>query len=240
MTKNATKQKIIMIIFISILVIFLFIAVYSVKAKAFNNVNDKKIISLNKQGEAVISIFNEEDGFWAPGVEKNKSFYLQNNSTDKCMLNKMKFQVSLKDAGGNAIDLSSDRYKKFVNSMKGTLSCGGKVLFNGKISDLIDVNKDLKNDIAIDSRSNIKMDLTFSMSSDADDSLKNLTGSINISFLFKSLDGSSLTDSFSKKGQLVDSLVKTGSIIDTKVLIILGIISITLGGFIIIRKRKND
>lgn len=238
MTGNRIKQKIIKIILI--LFVFSLSTFYSVKAEAFSNVDEKKIIQLNKQGKAVISIFNEGDGFWAPGFEKNKSFYLQNNSTDKCMLNKIKFQISLKDAQGNAITSASDRYKKFVDAMNGTLVCDGKILFSGKISDCIKVDTDFKNEVAIDSRSNIKMDLTFSMNSDADDSLKNLTGSIDISFLFNSLDGSSLADSFTKKGQLVDSLIQTGSIIDTKVLIILGIAFIALGGFIIIKKRKND
>lgn len=227
--KNLVKKNIVKIILI--LFVFSWNTFYPVKAESTNSTNDdNKIICLNEQGEASTSVFSKTDGLWAPGIDKTKSFYLQNNSTNNCTLNKINWIVSIKDAAGNVIDSSSDRYKNFNNYMNATLVYKGKTLFNGKLSDLLKDEINLKNNITINERSKIKMDLTFSMSSDADSSLQNLIGSIDTSFLFTSLDGSSL----------VNSLVKTGSMIDTKVLIIVGIIFIGLGGFIITRRKNHS
>lgn len=224
--ENVIKQRVVK--FILILFIFSLNTSYFPKADSSNSTTDKKIISLNEQGEASTSVFNENDGLWAPGIEKDKSFYLQNNSTDNCTLNKINFKISLMDAEGNIIDSSSDRYKNFNNVMNATLECNGKTLFNGKLSDLLNSDMNFKNDITINGKNKIKTYLKLSMNTDADSSLQNLVGIIDISFVFTSLDGSSL----------VNSLVKTGSIIDTKILIILGIIFIATGSFVVIRRKS--
>lgn len=216
--------------FILILFVFSWNTFYPVKAESTNSTNGNKIISLNEKGEASTAIFNKSDGLWAPGIVKNKSFYLQNNSTNNCTLNKINWVVSIKDIEGNVISLSDDRYKNFNNFINTTLVCNGKTIFSGKLSELLNESENFKDSITINEQSKIKMDLTFSMSSDADDSLQNLVGAIDMSFLFTSLDGSSL----------ISSLVKTGSAIDTKIFIIIGIILILVGTIIITRKKNHN
>lgn len=232
MKSNAGNRISSKFIFILILLfIFLSNNFYYIHAKASSSAADnKKVISINDKGEATASIFNESDGLWAPGITKTKSFYLQNNSSDNCTLNKIDFKALLKDNAGNLIDTTSSKFNYFNESMNATLVCNNKTIFSGKFSELINHEFDLKDNITIDAHSKIKLDLTFSMDSAADASLQNLKANIDMKFWFHALDGSSL----------ISILTNTGSIFNTQVLFVVGIALVAVGSYIIFKKKSHS
>jgi hypothetical protein len=224
--KNKNTRKVILIgIFLCFLLEIGFL--YS-SVKADSTYSENNVIFLNDKGEKSAALFNECDGLWGPGTTKSKKFFMENTSRYDFTFENLKVNLGLTDFNNIKIEENNKIYGEFLKSINLVLSDESGVLYEGRFIDLfhgINVNG-LKITVPANSKKLLNIKLTMDKSSG--NSLQALIGKSEISVVGHSIGN----------GNGGETLVQTGSILDFKMLIGIGMVIFLVGLFILIKKKK--
>lgn len=188
-------------IFIS-LVITAFFSLSFLKEVA--NAEDKGInLILSEDHEKSPAIFDDSDLPLAPGVNINKSFYIQNRTNRSyCIIGIKINKFNLKDSNNNAI-LDETKINYFCDNLKckiGKVACIGEqalssVIYEGSLRGLTAQDGISINDqsLSISSGGSEKFNIDIWMENSADNRLQGLSGNIDIQIAAASRDGESST-----------------------------------------------
>lgn len=184
-----------------------------------------KAYFLNDRGQINESIFTEEDILW-PGRKIVKDFYIVNNNEFIFNIKNFKTNGSITLNNNKNLASNNSAYEDFVDNVNVKLYMENKEIFNGNAEEFL--NMEIINDkIIVMAKDKMKFSMNISMSENASNE------SMGISYMFKILANINDEDTSAS------SLVKTGSMINTKILTITGATFIILG-FIIFLNKKLD
>lgn len=229
--KIILKNKYVMvkILLSAFLCFFLTMGFFYTSAKADGGDPKNFVILLNTSGQSNAQIFSENDGLWAPGATKAKKFALNNTSKYDFILENIKINFSITDRNNLQIQEGSKIYDEFLNSMELALSDESGIFYQGTLHDLYQGGNVSASKITIPSNSEKVFNLKVSMDKSSSNSLQDLTSICDISVFSHSIDD----------GNGDGSIVKTGTLLDNKVLIFIGSSIFSCGLLLLIKKRTS-
>lgn len=192
------------------------------KVQAKDN-KESRAYFLNHRGQINEPIFNKDELLY-PGKHIVKNFYIANNNDFNCFIKEFKAEGCIEKKNGEALNREDLAYKEFVDKVNVKLYTENSELFNGNAEEFLQF--DLGNDsISIEG----KQEKKFSMEIAMDEAANNSAMGINYNF--------SLLANLNGDNNSILSEVKTGSLINMRVLIITGMICIIIGFILLLNKK---
>lgn len=201
------------IVFFSALIIIIFLQGGFAEAEEASN---KKIFYLNEKGVTSGLIFSKEDLLW-PGKKVVKEFYIVNDNNFKCYLKNLSVGGKLEKQNGTQLNSSREEYRNFMNNVQVRFCTENKELFNGSAEEFLNINAINNNCFALNEKEKKKFYLEFYFKEGANNSTMNLNYIFNINANYFNENKSILSE------------VKTGAVIDNKMLLIIGLL-LCIGG----------
>jgi hypothetical protein len=187
---------------------------------------------LPMSGESTEGIFNEKDGLWYPGRQEVKGFYIENDRNDDLEVDKFNIEiVSLVNSVNNLnIPGKSDIYRDFLKNVMISIGTEDKMTESRSFQDVLNSNGIVLDEkIKVNSKTKKNMKLMLCIAPSVDNNIEDLINKFNISIDYRVINNNG-----------VQAIPKTGSYLNTQILISLGIFLISIGVFFILLTRKND
>lgn len=229
-------------IYFAFLLSFLFSFIYfnySIKAAEEDTI---KTFYLNDQQSVGGTLFSDDE-LLSPGDKIAKEFYIANDKEFKCFLKDILIDGKLYGSNKNILKEDEIAYKNYIKNSFITFYCEGKLIYSGNVQESLAFNLIGDDIIDIDKKSKKRFYIEYSLSENADKTVMGMQHKFNIDFNFSSVDPNGIDHSETTTIDKVvggGHLVQTGSILDTKLLIVIGVLISVLGILLVTKKNANN
>ncbi len=210
--------------------------IYGNSVKAYEG-NPIKTFYLGDNQTISGTLFSD-DILLGPGDKLSKEFYIENNKDFKCFLKDITIDSKFYGRNMELLKDTDIEYKNFIKNASISFYCEDKLLYSGSVKKYLDFNL-LGNDaVEINSNDKKKFYIEYSLSEDADKSIMGMQHKFNIDFHFSADDITSVDNSKTPTQETGGRLIQTGSIIDLKVLMIIGTLFCIAGVVVFLSRKK--
>ncbi|MBK5240643.1 hypothetical protein [Clostridium sp.] len=221
-----------------IISLFFNIIIFSTFVSANENIPEK-VFHLNSDKSINGTLFTSDE-LIGPGDKLVKKFYIANDNNFNCFLKQIVIDSKFYNKNNVLLKKDNPQYLNYLENLSISFYCEENLIYTGKMDENLKLNFTGDKSIEIENSGKRKFTIEYMLSSDVDKIVMGMQHKFDIDFNFDKANAS-VTD-FNKKPiaeKVVTGsvLVQTGSIIDTKVLIICGSILIILG-IMFLKKRK--
>ena len=224
------NNKLIRNIFLSMIICcFFLISIKTSFVQAETKNPDVRILPMS--GEATEGIFNENDGLWYPGRQEVRSFYIENDRNEDLEIDKFNIDiVSLINLSSKQnIIAESDVYKDFLKNAMISIGTEDKMIESRSFQEVLNSNGIVLDEkIKVNSKTKKNMRLMLSIAPSGENNLQDLINRFNLGINYRVIDDNG-----------VQVIPKTGSNVNSKILISFAIFLISIGSFFILLTRKK-
>lgn len=205
--------------------------------------NTEKVFYLNEHQSIDGTLFTSDE-LLGPGDKLNKEFYIANNNNFKCTLKSISITGKIYNEKKKLLAKEDTEYQSFIKSSQMNFYCENEIIYSGNVDETLIFSSKDGNSVDLEKNSKKKFKIEYALSKEADSSTMGLEHKFDISFNFSGNDPNIIDKGTDEDIVVIEkgvggSLVQTGSMVDTKVLLGIGSI-ILVCGLVFSFKRKRE